>query len=244
MLFFHRIALLNTNSTQLRLWGSGMMKFADLSNLASPMHARSRLAVLAGCIALSGAATAHAATITYTFTGFATGNLDGAAFNDAAFKVTEVGDTENIVPPGGPNGEFSVPIDSTSFTVGTSSGSFDGPDFTNAVVLNPSPGFPAIVFSQGSPAGGVAEGLINSAFETYNLAGSFPLTSGTPSFITQVYQTSAGGLLEFDSASSVSFQATGGVPEPATWAMMLVGFGGLGAAMRGRRRVSTSATTA
>ena len=29
--------------------------------------------------------------------------------------------------------------------------------------------------------------------------------------------------------------ATGAVPEPATWAMMLVGFGGLGAAMRSRR---------
>jgi len=31
-------------------------------------------------------------------------------------------------------------------------------------------------------------------------------------------------------------QITGGVPEPATWAMMLMGFGGLGAAMRGARR--------
>jgi hypothetical protein len=30
--------------------------------------------------------------------------------------------------------------------------------------------------------------------------------------------------------------ASGGVPEPATWAMMLLGFGGLGAAMRARRR--------
>jgi hypothetical protein len=27
----------------------------------------------------------------------------------------------------------------------------------------------------------------------------------------------------------------GAVPEPATWAMMLVGFGGIGAALRGRR---------
>jgi hypothetical protein len=34
---------------------------------------------------------------------------------------------------------------------------------------------------------------------------------------------------------------TGGVPEPATWAMMLVGFGGLGALLRQRRRLVSAA---
>jgi hypothetical protein len=33
-----------------------------------------------------------------------------------------------------------------------------------------------------------------------------------------------------------------GVPEPASWAMMLVGFGGLGVAMRSRRRLNTATT--
>ncbi|MGZ5986742.1 MAG: PEP-CTERM sorting domain-containing protein [Caulobacteraceae bacterium] len=33
----------------------------------------------------------------------------------------------------------------------------------------------------------------------------------------------------------------GGVPEPGVWAMMLVGFGGLGAVMRGRRRTGLTA---
>jgi hypothetical protein len=35
-----------------------------------------------------------------------------------------------------------------------------------------------------------------------------------------------------------------GIPEPATWAMMLIGFGGLGAAMRMRRRGVGSALAA
>jgi hypothetical protein len=36
--------------------------------------------------------------------------------------------------------------------------------------------------------------------------------------------------------------AAGGVPEPATWAMMLVGIGGLGAAMRRRNGLAAAAT--
>ncbi len=43
----------------------------------------------------------------------------------------------------------------------------------------------------------------------------------------------ATGLIGLDNQQS---QITGGVPEPAAWAMMLMGFGGLGAAMRGARR--------
>jgi hypothetical protein len=42
------------------------------------------------------------------------------------------------------------------------------------------------------------------------------------------------------SSSSNSFEidnlATGGVPEPASWALMILGFGGAGAALRGQRR--------
>ncbi|MEO7411612.1 MAG: FxDxF family PEP-CTERM protein [Sphingomicrobium sp.] len=56
-------------------------------------------------------------------------------------------------------------------------------------------------------------------------AGNFTLTvQGTPG--TQ--NGSFGG--------SVAFVAQSAVPEPATWAMMLMGFGGIGVAMRRRRR--------
>ena len=35
-------------------------------------------------------------------------------------------------------------------------------------------------------------------------------------------------------ATAVTFAVSGGVPEPATWALMLLGFGGIGLAMRRR----------
>lgn len=38
---------------------------------------------------------------------------------------------------------------------------------------------------------------------------------------------------------NINAAATGGVPEPTTWAMMMLGFGGMGYAMRRRSRVGT-----
>lgn len=38
-------------------------------------------------------------------------------------------------------------------------------------------------------------------------------------------------------ASAPTFNVTGGVPEPATWAMLLMGFGAMGAGLRRRERV-------
>ena len=51
--------------------------------------------------------------------------------------------------------------------------------------------------------------------------------------LTQFYDTHTGG----------SFStAAGAVPEPSTWAMMLIGFGGLGfaASLRGRKQGATA----
>lgn len=66
----------------------------------------------------------------------------------------------------------------------------------------------------GSDAGNV------SAFYLWDnaTAGSIHLTS------TQGY------------SNAVLYRSTGAVPEPATWAMMLLGFGGIGIAMRHRRK--------
>jgi uncharacterized protein DUF4114/PEP-CTERM motif-containing protein len=50
-----------------------------------------------------------------------------------------------------------------------------------------------------------------------------------------------GGDKDYNDETFVFTGVKGGVPEPATWAMMLVGFGGLGAMVRRRRAVALAA---
>jgi hypothetical protein len=49
--------------------------------------------------------------------------------------------------------------------------------------------------------------------------------------------------LPFSGSYSDQFTFAGGVPEPTTWALMLIGFGGLGAAMRASRGKRVGAIT-
>lgn len=103
--------------------------------------------------------------------------------------------------------------------------------------------------------------LVGGGSETYNLealfgppAGTF-LESGSVHFLgfintaTPFSSVSFGGagasgdVLAFDfmtigDVGQVTNPPTGAVPEPATWAMMLLGFLGIGASLRGRRQVS------
>ena len=105
-----------------------------------------------------------------------------------------------------------------------------------------------------------ATGLLSNVSYT-SVSGSF--TSGaeyTPGVATEIYfgqfggnydvyqlagSLNGGGTIKINSGThpgipitaggSLTTEISGGVPEPATWAMMLAGFGGLGAVLRGRR---------
>lgn len=52
--------------------------------------------------------------------------------------------------------------------------------------------------------------------------------------------TNGGGPTDFQFNATVSYGVASGVPEPATWAMMLIGFAGLGFVTRGRRKAITA----
>jgi len=70
--------------------------------------------------------------------------------------------------------------------------------------------------------------------------------SSTYIFRTNATEYEAGtfGVIDGSSFQGISYQPTGAVPEPATWAMFILGFGAAGAAMRrGRKRTLATATT-
>jgi len=80
-----------------------------------------------------------------------------------------------------------------------------------------------------------------NTFSVNNPTGSnvFDIIAGSGEAYTSAsFSTTGGGFNTFKQLRLVLGQATPPVPEPATWAMMLLGFGGIGMAMRRRRRSS------
>jgi hypothetical protein len=66
--------------------------------------------------------------------------------------------------------------------------------------------------------------------------GLFTVTGSGGTTFTGIELTSSTNSFEIDNL------AVGNVPEPGIWAMMLIGFGGVGAAMRSRRRQALATT--
>ena len=101
----------------------------------------------------------------------------------------------------------------------------NGPGSTGYNTLSAS-GLTAASFTQIDPT----TGLLGTAHPNF---------AGDPIVFGLVQSTGADtipGTIETVAYDNLSFTVTS-VPEPATWAMMMLGFGGLGAAMRSRRRL-------
>jgi hypothetical protein len=172
---------------------------------------------------LVGAASAE--PIDYIFTGVGSWDLGGVASGpDATFTLTYVADTSTITSGGGEFFNSGV----GTFVWGSTTVTLTG-DTNEVIDDQTSSGF--IGFGQiiNSPFSVNVEALINSVFQTYDLSTAFPLTTGPLNPPTTATFSTSGGDLVFGEITSMSFEATTGtVPEASTWAMMVVGFAGLG----------------
>ena len=97
--------------------------------------------------------------------------------------------------------------------------------------------FDELFFFVSSEDGGLQ--LNDQSVTLYDLAGSqlFTGTTSNPTFVPGNYLMSTFG--SQDHLYSLSISSTG-VPEPATWAMMMLGLGAIGLALRQRRRIAAT----
>jgi len=186
---------------------------------------------LSGCSSSCGAGPFGTVTVTDDVTDV--GSLDvlvqlaaGVQFNGAGNSPTHTAVAFDLV--GSPTvtiKNISLPLDFAS----------------NGPIANDSP-FGAFGYTldwigpNGNPTG-----VTSLSFEIFTSGGPLTLGStlyqGTPLFF-------AADVLSNGNTGNVAAPGTprGGVPEPATWAMMLVGFGGLGAMLRSKRRAQRVVT--
>jgi hypothetical protein len=177
-------------------------------------------ACFAGAVAVSPAA-APAALLIYTETADVSGSLNGVSFTDNVLTLEAIGDTSSV--SGGPS-VFFLDVAPLTFTLsGGGSGTFT--DETG------------LMANQTARIAGFADfttdlGILyttSTAFATYDLRTVIgPETGGAvfnPGFS---FATSAGALVIEGRPLSFAATFTATVPEPSTWAMLLLGFAGLG----------------
>ncbi|RYD21231.1 MAG: PEP-CTERM sorting domain-containing protein [Spirochaetia bacterium] len=189
---------------------------------------RFALLALASGMAIAAAAPASAAT-TVTRCDSGNGVMNSAASCNIVFDGT-AGTFGNA------NVTVSPFVDIYTFDIATagnlgltlSSIASSGPSDINfsLVRLNPPGGGNNVMLAQGS----------TGTVEFYSLS-NLNATAGT--YTLRLAGTVAGAPPSAAYSGTISFAQTAAVPEPATWAMMTLGFGAMGFAMRRKAKAST-----
>jgi len=171
---------------------------------------------------------------------------DGSEFADYAFAELQTSTGAHVAwlftartePLGNTSPGQGLPADDSTLTPSTSA--IIAPGLGNGVIWGPLGGSSGGCFD-GSGAGCGHTGWIQSTFAIPS-AGTYQVEFGVTNFLDQAFDTG----LAFDGLANngITIPTTpgGAVPEPATWAMMLLGLGAMGAMLRTARRNGSPAT--
>ena len=204
-----------------------------------------RKAILSGAVALSTlSATAASASVT----------VGGFTFDNNAFVDTLLSSSGSFTVSGGTLSSVLTDTNVATYAFPSSEGASLTLGFTDNVAVNGA-GNDIVLFELGTPdtwnvlINGVTHSYTSSA--TGESAGGFSLNAaaldlsdfgiGAGASITSLrlsFVTSNSGTVASTSLVGALNSGPVGVPEPATWATMLFGFGGLGAALRRRRALA------
>ena len=201
------------------------------------------MTLLVGLMMLAcSAVTASALPITYQLTGSLSGDYNGTPFTDSAFTLTVAADTSDVVA-------VSWFDTNDLYGVGNYSFLFAGPDLTGSLAVTGVGTFtfanrlwawatqanylyPEGYFALGTDVEDVFLEVQNPLYASYHLVtavGALPVTLSKTGTVPFSVSESGGtsGDLTLTGASSLAFQAEGGVPEPSTYVLVGVGVAGL-----------------
>jgi hypothetical protein len=147
-------------------------------------------------------------------------------------------------------------VDMVSFTtVGAFDASWTLPksptpdiDFGNAfringvdIIFNGNPVTAFVEFYSEGGGGGACSDIFCSLFDLYGPA-LFSGTTAEPTFLTGIFSLNQGSPTGPDVRLTIADVPNGGgvIPEPATWAMLIAGFGLVGSTLRRRRTATVS----
>lgn len=196
-----------------------------------------RFAGLAGlAVSLAMATAAQGAMITYTISGAGSGALGGVTFTDAAFDIRLVGDTNNLLDFGFGSPAIT-PLESATVRIG----GFADADLTGSTRFGVARDINLFFFGRDNGFGGGLDlfdfHVTDAQERAFDYAAPYGPVPGFDIYLAQFQGVGTSqGSLTFQAASGVTFSAAA-VPEPSVWAMMMVGFGGVGALLRRRRGV-------
>lgn len=168
---------------------------------------------------------------TYTFTGDASGTIDGVSFSDATLTVTATGDVSNVTFTS-PTYFLKIPAGSSSFTIsGIGSGTFTDETY----VFDNTGGLAGFGDNGATLCCDIIQtydsAIGSTAFLSYNLQSSIgPLgpEASDPSTADWVGLNTSLGSFTVSSYDGVVFQATvGTVPEPSMFPLLGIGLVGV-----------------